>query len=120
MYYYKSIIQQFRGITKVFIDLIRIMNETIEATLAAGSWGFEDLPLRDDSALWARVHTACSLTDQELSRLKNTRCPPPGTILFHPIFIYIYRSSLMKLTPLLLLYIYFLTASATATAAQGM
>jgi hypothetical protein len=66
--------------------LIITMSDSIKAKLIAGNWEFDDLPLvRDESTLWSRVQTACSLTDQELSRLKNTRCPPPGNILFHPI-----------------------------------
>ena len=43
-----------------------------------------------------------------------------GKLLSHPICIYLYRSYLMKLTPCLLLYIYFLTALARTDPAPGM
>jgi hypothetical protein len=46
--------------------------------------------------------------------------PIPFILSFHPIFIYIYRSHLMKLTPWLLLYIYYLNAPAPAPGDQGM
>jgi hypothetical protein len=67
------------------------------------------------------TYDAMPPADQGIWRKEyNDFVKPSGNLLSHPICIYIYRSYLMKLTPWLLLYIYFLTAPTTATAAPGM
>lgn len=72
------------------------MNQSIDAKraglmekLSAGHWELDDLPLvRDDSTIWESVQKTCNLSVQELSRLKNIRCPVPGKLLMHhPISI---------------------------------
>jgi hypothetical protein len=49
--------------------------DSIQEKLEQGQWGWEDLPVRDDATSWSDVETGCGLTKQELSRLKNARCP---------------------------------------------
>jgi len=43
--------------------------------LGQGKWGWEDLPTARYETSWWDVETGCGLTKQELSRLKNARCP---------------------------------------------
>jgi hypothetical protein len=66
-----------------------------------------------DRFVTRETYDAMSLADQGtwLARY-DLYVKPSGNLLSHPICIYIYRSYLMKLTPWLLLYIYFLTAPA--------
>mmetsp|Transcript_34042 Transcript_34042/g.63562 ORF Transcript_34042/g.63562 Transcript_34042/m.63562 type:complete len:97 (+) Transcript_34042:32-322(+) len=49
----------------------RIILEKLEQ----GGWEWDDLPIRDDATSWSDVETGCGLTKQELSRVKNVRCP---------------------------------------------
>mmetsp|Transcript_27337 Transcript_27337/g.46201 ORF Transcript_27337/g.46201 Transcript_27337/m.46201 type:complete len:584 (-) Transcript_27337:559-2310(-) len=49
--------------------------ESIQQKLGEGEWGWDDLPTRDDATSWRDVETGCGLTKQELSRVKNARCP---------------------------------------------
>jgi hypothetical protein len=50
--------------------------EGIQEKLRLGGWGWDDLPTtRDDATSWSDVETGCGLTKQELSRVKNARCP---------------------------------------------
>jgi len=50
--------------------------ESIQEKLRQGEWGWDDLPTtRDDATSWRDVETGCGLTKQELSRVKNVRCP---------------------------------------------
>ena len=48
---------------------------SIQEKLEQGEWGWVDLPTWDDATSWSDVETACGLTKQELSRVKNARCP---------------------------------------------
>ena len=67
--------------------------------LTANGREIDDLPVRDNSNLWTRVETACRLSDQELSRLKNYRCPLPGNLLlFRTHIVFVYRSYLIQIT----------------------
>ena len=45
----------------------------IQEKLEQGECGWDDLPLRRGD--WSDVETGCGLTKQELSRVKNARCP---------------------------------------------
>ena len=51
------------------------IGESIRTKLKDGGWEFNDLPVRDDSTMWSEVKKECKLTNPELSRLKNNRCP---------------------------------------------
>ena len=52
------------------------ISEIVANKLTTGGWEFEDLPaVRDESTLWAEVQHDCELSSQELSRVKNARCP---------------------------------------------
>jgi hypothetical protein len=57
------------------------LNPTIQEKLASGGWEFDDLPVREESTMWDRVQDQCRLSDPELSRLKNTRCPAAGNVM---------------------------------------
>mmetsp|Transcript_34041 Transcript_34041/g.63559 ORF Transcript_34041/g.63559 Transcript_34041/m.63559 type:complete len:269 (+) Transcript_34041:113-919(+) len=51
----------------------------IQEKLEQGEWEWDDLPTtRDDATSWRDVETGCGLTKQELSRVKNARCPGGG------------------------------------------
>jgi hypothetical protein len=51
------------------------LRRNIQEKLEQGDWGWDDLPTRDDATSWSDVEKGCELTKQELSRVKNARCP---------------------------------------------
>jgi hypothetical protein len=51
------------------------LSKDIRKKLKDGKWGWNDLPLRDNGMSWSDVEIGCGLTKQELSRVKNARCP---------------------------------------------
>ena len=66
---------RFVGGSFISSSIMETLPESIQHKLGEGEWGWDDLPTRDDATSWRDVETGCRLTKQELSRVKNARCP---------------------------------------------